>query len=151
MTELEHIVPAELLNPMTGELVNVHDLPRLAEVIEALREHRQQVNDTMAAFTEAVAAESRRQGTRTLAAGDWVLELSADSAIEWDVPALFALENAGLPRERMNELVRSEITYKVDGRVARQLAGASPAYKAIIEAATVRVPRRQYVTVKGAK
>ena len=146
MTELE--TRATVLQPLTGELVDPRDLPALGDALEKLREYRQQVSDAIAAFTEAVVAESRRLGTKTLDAGPVVLNVSADSEIEWDLQALEKLRDLGLPEERMNELVRPTVTYKVDGRVAKQLAGASPDYKVVIEAAAVRVPKRQYVTVK---
>jgi hypothetical protein len=48
------------------------------------------------------------------------------------------LEQAGVPAERMAALVTTEITYKVDARVARQLEAANPAYAQVIRAARGR-------------
>lgn len=141
-------VPDELLNPLTGELVRTADLPAVAVALEQLREHRQQVADAIGAFSEAVVAESRRLGTRTLTAGAVRLEVSADSEIEWDVSHLFKLRGAGLPDERLDALVRPQVTYKIDGTVARQLAGSNPVYARIIDEAKVRVPKKPYVRVK---
>lgn len=142
-------LPAELLNPLTGELVPTTDMPAVAVTLEALREHRQRVNDAIAAFTEAVVAESVRQGTRTLTAGGVRLEVSAPSEVEWDVELLGReLRAAGLPEDRVDALLRPTVTYKVDGRVARELAGSNAEYARVIERAKVRTPRKQYVSVK---
>ncbi len=147
MTELD--VRHTVLQPLTGELVDSRDLPALADALEALRAHRQEVSDAIAAFTEAVLEESRRLGTKTIPAGNtFVLQVSADSEIEWDVSALERLRDLGLPEERMNELLRPVVQYKVDGRVAKQLAGASAEYKAVLDAAAVRKPKKAYVTVR---
>lgn len=141
-------VPDELVNPLTGELVPSSDLPAVALTLEALREHRQRVSDAIGAFTEAVVAESRRQGTKTLTAGGVRLEVSADSEVQWDMTELARLVDIGLPPDRYGELVTEIVTYKVDGTVARQLAGSNPEYARIIEAAKGRVPKRAYVSVK---
>ena len=143
-------VPDDLLNPFTGELVPATDIARVAATLDDLRDLRQKLNDTVALFTEAVIAESRRVGTRTLTAGAVKLELSADSTIEWDIEELLKLRDLGLPEDRYNQLVQQTVSFKVNGSVAKQLEGASEEYAAIIANARVRVPKRQYVTIKGA-
>jgi signal transduction histidine kinase len=141
-------LPEDLLNPFTGELVPTGDLARVAATLDDLRGIRQKLNDAVAAFTEAVIAESRRQGTRTLQAAGVRLEVSADNTIEWDVEELLKLRDLGLPEARYNELVQQTVTFKVNGSVARQLEGASEEYAKVIDRARVRVPRKQYVSVR---
>lgn len=138
----------EILNPITGELVPVHDLQRVAESVEILREAKRNLDDVIAAFTEATIEESKRLGTRTLTAGGIKLVVSSDTEVEWDVTALSALRDAGLPEERMNELVKAKVEWKVDALVAKQLAASNPEYKRIIDAAQTRVPAKQYVSIK---
>lgn len=142
-------LPAELLNPFTGELVPTGDLERVAATLDDLRQVKQKLNDAVAAFTEVVLAESRRQGTRTLRTSGVKLEVSGDNEIEWDVEELLKLRDLGLPEGRYDELVQQTVSFKVNGSVARQLEGASEEYAAIIGRARVRQPRRQYVTVKS--
>lgn len=142
-------VPEDLLNPFTGELVPSTDIARVAATLDDLREIRQKLNDAVAVFTEAVIAESRRVGSKTLTAGAVKLELSADSTIEWDVEELLKLRDLGLPEARYDELVQQTVSFKVNGSVARQLEGASEEYAAVINNARVRLPKKQYVTVKG--
>lgn len=141
-------IPDELLNPITGELVPTSNVVQVAATLEALREYRDRLNVAIAVFSEPLIMESRRLGTRTLTAGALRAEVSSDHEIEWDLDALAKLLDVGLPQERYDELVRATVTYKVNGTVARQLAGASPEYAAVIERAKVRIPKRQYVTVK---
>jgi hypothetical protein len=141
-------LPDEILNPFTGELVPTGDLARVAATLDDLRGIRQKLNDAVAAFTEAVIVESRRQGTRTLTAGGVRLEVSADNTIEWDVEELLKLRDLGLPETRYNELVQQTISFKVNGSVARQLEGASEEYAKVIDRARVRVPRKQYVSLR---
>jgi hypothetical protein len=141
-------IPAELPNPLTGELIRTSDLQAVGATIEALRSHKRKVDEAIAAFSAVVVEESHRQGSRTLNVGATVLEVSPEWTTDWDITELAKLLAVGLPDERYNQLVKTEVNFKVDGRVARQLAGASPKYAAIIEAAKVRTPARQRVSVK---
>lgn len=144
------VVEAEpgLLNPITGELVAPDDVAAIGQALEALREHENKVRDAISAFTRAAVAYSLVAGTKTLVADGVKIEISPDTGLEWDVEELDKLLDAGLPRERYRDLVKEVVTRKVDARVARQIAGANPAYKAIIDRAQRRVPKRQYASVK---
>lgn len=143
-TELDR--PPELLNPMSGELIPVSDIARVSETLEALREHRRQVDTAIAAFSEPLLAESRRLGKKTIVAGALRVKISADHEVEWDTEVLLELRDLGLPEERYNELVKTTISEKVDGNVARQIAGASEAYADVIERAKRKIPKKQYVS-----
>lgn len=139
----------ELLNPFTGELIDRTDMTQVARVIEQLREHRDQVNTALAAFTQAVIERSIMMGTKTIHLGALTLEVSPDYEVEWDISMLNTdLPDAGVPDGRMAELLTTTVTWKVNARIAKQMAGANPDYAKIIEAAQTRVPKRQYVTVK---
>lgn len=136
-----------ILQPLTGELVPADDLAAVAAALDALREHKRQVDVAIAAFTEAAVAISRAQGTKTLRAGATTVRVGSDTKIQWDVTELAKLRKAGLPEDRYNELVTEQVEYKVNGSVARQIAGSNPAYAKIIERAKVRVPTRQSASV----
>ena len=123
------------MDPLTGKLIPTADTLAVALTISSLREHRRQVDDAIAAFSQAVIEESHRLGTRTLNLGATTVEVTADSEIEWDVTELNKLLAVGLPDDRYNQLVQTVVSDKIDGRVAKQLEGASGKYKAIIERA----------------
>ena len=147
-TDLEVRESEDILHPLTGELVRSDDLPAVAAAIDALRVYRNQINEAIHAFTAAAVAESRRLGTKTITAGALTLEISADSEVEWDLDVLARLRALGLPDDRYEALVRPTVTYKVDGRVARQLEGASDTYAEVIQRARIRIPKQQYVRIK---
>lgn len=144
----EVAVPDEVLNPITGEMIPATDLDKCAEAIDMIRDWKQRIATASAALTEVFIEASRVQGTRTLTAAGMKVEVSSDNEIEWDFEELGKLRDIGLPEQRFDELIRPTITYKVDGRVAAQLAGSNPEYKRIIENAKNRIPKRQYVSVK---
>ena len=138
-----------ILNPFTGELVPRDDLPAIAGAMEMLRERRNSINAVLSEFTQAVILQSVLAGTKTIHLDDCTLTVSADHEIEWNHEMLYnELTNAGLPPQRVTELVQITVSYKVNASVAKQIAGANPAYRQIIEAAQTKVPKTQYVTVR---
>lgn len=144
-------VTVELVNPITGELVPYGDVPALAEAVRTIKERRDQLTEVLSVFNHAIIQESVRQGTRTLNVGRTTVKVSADYETEWDIELLQeGLLAAGIPAERLDELVVAKVEFKVNGTVARQLSGANPEYKTAIEAAKGRVPKKQYVTVTDA-
>lgn len=113
-----------------------------------IREMESKLREAKGALTEALAAEFSRQGTKTLELNGIKATLGADSEIVWDIEVLGELRNLGLPEERMDQLVTAEVTYKVNGSVAKQVAAANPAYAEVIERAKGRVPRTPYVSIR---
>lgn len=138
----------EIINPITGELIDIRETAKVADVVEQLRDVQNSARDAIGAITRALIEESQRVGTKTFAAGKVAIVLSADSEIQWDVTELIKLRDAGLPEERYADLVEEVVSYKVNGAVARSIASANDAYAEIIEKARVKVPKKQYVSIK---
>lgn len=138
----------EVLNPITGELIDIRETAQVAAAVEQLRDLQNRAKEAIGRITEAMIVESQRVGTKTFAAGSVSLVLSADSETQWDVTELAKLRDAGLPEERYAELVEETISYKVNGAVARGISSANPKYAKIIESARQKVPKKQYVSVK---
>lgn len=143
----ELALPTELVNPLTGEIVPTRDTVQVADVLMSLKQHKQDVESAIAVFTAPLLAESKRLGAKTLELGGLTAKVSADSEIQWDIEVLLELRDLGLPESRYNELVTEVVEFKVNGSVARQLAGASAEYAEVIDRARKRIPKRQYVTV----
>jgi hypothetical protein len=141
-------VPDEILNPLTGEMVRTSDMPAVARVLQELRHHRQQVSNLISDFTQAVVVESQLQGKKTLEADGLKIEIRGGSEVEWDIETLLELHALGLPEARYRELVTEVVSYKVNGSVARQIAGARPEYAAVIERAKRQVPKPYSAAVK---
>ncbi len=147
MTDLVTI--QNVLNPVTGELIPADDTNGVAEAVKGLRALNAQIRDAIADATVILVAESKRQGTKTLALQDVTVEIRGGTETVWDIEAIqHAMDALGLPAERMDALIKTEVTYKVDARVAKQLAGANEDYAAVLESAKTTVEKPYYVRVK---
>ncbi len=147
MTDL--ITIQHVLNPVTGELITASDVNGVAEAVKGLRALNAQIRDAIADATVILVEESRRQGTKTLALQDVTVEIRGGTETVWDIDNLtLGLEAAGLPQDRLPDLIKTEVTYKVDARVAKQLAGANEDYAAVLESAKTTVEKPYYVRVK---
>lgn len=144
----EIVVPDEILNPLNGQLVKSTDMPAVAETLQALRRHQEQVRGVISDFTQAALAESQRQGSKTLQADGLKIEIRGGSEVEWDVGTLLELRDLGLPEARYGQLVTEVVSYKVNGSVARQIAGARPEYADVIERAKRHIPKPFSASVK---
>lgn len=153
MTQLEKFIPhstpaGQVLDPRTGELLSLEDVPKVADLVTYLRELKSQANELLNIVTEGVAEVCAQQGTKTLAKGGAKLELASRSETVWDVDELHQLTTLGLPLERFDDLVEATVEYKVDGRVARQIASSNPEYAKVIENAKSTVEKRPWLKVK---
>ncbi len=147
MTDLVTI--QHVLNPVTGELIPAEDVNGVAEAVKGLRELKAQIADAIADATVILVAESKRQGTKTLALQDVTVEIRGGTETAWDVQELRTnLEALQIPEERLRALIKTEVTYKVDARVAKQLAGANEDYAAVLESAKTTVEKPYYIRVK---
>lgn len=149
--ELEVIEPEDgrsLVLLGTGEIISLDDPAEVATGIAHLREISNLAKDGLRILTAAVVEQAERMGKKTIQAGGSKLELRGGSEVEWDLEVLEELHDAGLPDERFGDLVKTEISYKVDAAVARQIEGANARYAEIIGRARRRVEKPYYVSVK---
>jgi hypothetical protein len=147
-TDLAVIVPENLLDVRTGELVEATPA-NAADLLFAARELRAKMMGLVKDCEAVLIDESRRQGTKTLHLPAGTAEITGGSAREWDLGTLLDLLELGLPEERYNDLVVATTTYKVDARVAKQLEAANPAYAKVIDAARTYVDKPFRVSVKS--
>ena len=140
---------SEVLVPYSGEIVNLGDPPECLRLLAEIRDLEGKLRDVKGALTEALSQEFSRQGTKTLAIDGVKAELRGGTEIVWDIEILERLRDLGLPEERMDELVKAEVTYRVNTAVAKQLAAANPDYAAVIERAKTLIPKAQYVSIKS--
>lgn len=135
--------------PGTGEVVDLEDILQVARALAAVRVFKARLDEARGVLEAVLVEEATRRGTKTLRLGDVTAEVGADTTTGWDVERLRAgLFRAGLPADRLNELIEETVEYKVDGRIARQIAGANPAYAKVIERCKTKVPKKPYVAVK---
>ncbi len=146
MSELVRI--EQLLDVETGEVLPA-TVENAGRVITAARDMKSRVQEVIGQATAYLADEASRQGTKTLHDGGATLTLSGGLTDEYDAADLMnALREAGCPEARIDEAVTTEIKYKVNKSVLRQLAGANIAYRAAIEEARYQYEKPWRVSVK---
>lgn len=151
MSELERtyaVVPAEIMDPTTGELVSTSDIDGIGQTISNLRQAENQLRDFRRNVEQIVVAEAERQGTKTLHVQGRDLELRGGRTLEWDIEILQELQALGLPEDRYGELVQTRVEYKVNASVAKQIEAANDEYAEVIRRARSYVEKPVYVTVK---
>ena len=141
----------ELILP-SGEIVALADTAACAVALDELRALEHRIKDLKTALTEAVASESARQGTKTLSLPGGVTVIIRDGEkVMWDAQRLEAdLREAGMPEERIRQIVVEEISYTVQAREAKRAAAANPDYAHAVAAARSTLEGRPSVTVKRA-
>jgi alkylhydroperoxidase/carboxymuconolactone decarboxylase family protein YurZ len=139
----------QLVIHLTGEVIDLGDLPTVAQTLDYLRDIETQIKDAKRVLTDALEAESERQGSRTLDLGNVLVKLSTRERTEYDLEVLAdMLRDAGLPEERLGELIVATVSYSLNQSVARQLRAANAAYGAALDSCRRTVPATVYATVK---
>jgi hypothetical protein len=139
----------EIVMPLTGVLVDLRNPAEVADALDQLTDIRHRLKNLTDTLTDALRLEAHKQGTKTLHLEGLDAVISGGERVEYDGQRLQSeLIRAGLPIDRVNEAVAEIVTYKPDGRVLKQLAGANHDYRAIIDSCRQVVPAPWRATVK---
>lgn len=148
MTETEIAVVTELLDVTTGEVLPA-TVANAATVIQSARTMKGRINDVIAGATAFLVAQAAHQGTKTFNGGYGTVTVSGGETVEYDaVDLMEALRVAGCPEDRIEAAVTTEISYKVNRSVLRQLTAANPDYRAAVELAERKLTKPWRVSVK---
>jgi hypothetical protein len=140
---------SELVVAGVGEIVNLDDAVQCVNALAAVRDLEQQLREAKAVLTDAIVHECSRMGTKTLSLPSGIKAVVAGGTETiWDIEVLETLVDAGLPRQRFDEMVTVEVTSKVNAREADRIAGANEQYAEIVERAKTIVEKPRYVTLK---
>jgi hypothetical protein len=137
----------EVVLPTTGEVVDLGNPGACAAALDAIREMEDVVKGYKRLLTGVLIEESTRVGSKTLHFGGVTVEIKESVTTHWDLEILETLLEAGLPSERYDELVKAEVTYKVNKTESKRIAAANPAYAEIIDRACKEEPARIYASV----
>lgn len=138
----------ELIVPGLGQLVLLSDIPEVARTLDHVRELERQLREIKTELTSAIVAASQREGTKTLHMEGLTATIKSGTDVHYDAEAIEEeLRAAGMPEERIREIVVETITYKVNAVKAKQAAGANPAYGEVIERHRREVEKPPYVTI----
>jgi hypothetical protein len=149
---MSQLVPSPLfMVPGTGELLAKDDPQDAATGLHQLLELQQQIDELNRILEQTLIDESQRQGTKTLkfANGLIVKIEGGGTRTRYDQPARLhqALQDAGLPPERLEQAVPQILIYKPNGNVLRQLYGANPEYAAILDEHKTETPEPHRVKI----
>lgn len=141
----------ELIVPGTGELLSLDDPAAVARAHRDLTDLEADIRNAKAVLADRLAVESARQGTKTLRWEGVEVEMRGGSSTVYQAEEIEqGLREAGMPEERIREIVKETVSYTVDGRAAKSAAGANPDYKRVIEQASRVIEKPLYPSVKRA-
>jgi hypothetical protein len=140
----------ELAIPGTGELVKLDDEVACALALDAVREYERLLREAKSALTEAIIERATVLGVRSFALPDGRrAEVSASTESVYDAQAVEdGLRAAGMPEERIAEIIEEQVSYRVRAAQAKRAAAANPAYAAVIEASRTEHSRNRYISLK---
>jgi len=150
----EQEVPSRpmLMDRMTGEVIATPELA--AMYLDRLRELKRDVLARGIREAEAyLISYMDEQGAYTLhlpggvkATGDTA---AAAERVTWDLEQLEDdLRGTGLPEDRINELIKTTVSRRIDHTEAKRIAASSPERAAALEAAQKRSPGDRHVKVE---
>lgn len=143
-------VPEELIDVATGERLPA-TVDNALRVIVAAREMKYRIGNVIRDAESFLAHLSLVQGTKTFHVESGTVELKGGTSTEYDALDLInELRAVGCPEERIEAAVATEVSYKVNRAVLRQLASANPDYAAAAERAARRVETPLRASVKPA-
>lgn len=140
----------ELAIPGTGEIVDLRDTPACVSALGAIRDYETLIREAKSMLTQAIVDEATKQGIRSipLPNGDRA-EVSPASEIVYDALVLEeGLREAGMPEERIREIVEETVSYKVKAGEAKKAASANTEYARVVEEARSEQPKSQYITIR---
>lgn len=141
-----------LMLPTTGELISRDDPAACARALQEMDDLETKLKVLKGALREVLLEESVRVGGKTLHFGGGITAtITTPVSTIWDHTVLAELVAAGLPEDRYEALVKTEISFKINGSIAKELAGANPVYAEIIERAKTRIEKTPSVAVKATK
>jgi hypothetical protein len=135
--------------PHTGEIIDLNSTEQVAKAYREIRDLEGRVREVKTLLADALVARSSIEGKRTLhVEGVGKVEVKGATETVWDATALRRdLLEAGMPEERVAEIVVSTVEYKVSAAEARKAASANETYAAIIERHKRTFPKRASVSI----
>jgi hypothetical protein len=129
MVELAVQEQPEMMVPFVGELIDLRDPQQVAAGLQHVRDAKNHLDRVRQLLESVLRLEAMRQGTKTLHLGRLDAVVTGGVKVEYDGEELIRLlEAAGMPEDRVLELVVPVVTYKVNATKAKAAAAANPAY-----------------------
>lgn len=150
MTEnLPATVPSTALVLPTGELVDLSDPASCAHALAAIREMESMLREVKGAIVDVFVEERRVRGVDEieLPNGD-VVKVTRKYKIQWDADQLEEdLRAAGMPEERIREVIVEEVTHTVKTVEANKAAKRNADYAQAISRARTEIEERPTISL----
>ncbi len=140
MSDVARVERKEVALP-DGTLVDLQDPAQCAWALLYVRDLESNLREFKGAFTDALVQHSQRVGSKTLNLDDGQkVEIKGGEKVVWDAQQLEDdLRAAGMPEERIREIVVEEVSYRVQAVEAMKAARANADY-------AIAVARARHVT-----
>lgn len=140
----------EIVLPYTGEIVSLTDEVACATALESIRELEQHLRDAKRLLTMGIVERTRVLGSKSFSmAGGKRVEVRGGPERTYDAEAIEReLREAGMPEERIRQIVKEEVTYTLRAVEAKRAAGANERYAEIIERNAFEVDRGYTVSIR---
>lgn len=153
MTELERVEATDaevFVLPHSGEVVSLAEEVSCATALDEVRRMQAHLSEAVRVLSGAIAARAAVLGTKTVnLSGGRKAEVRGGPSRVYDAQELERLLRiAGMPEDRIGEIVRTEVTYKVNAVEAKRAAAANPEYARAVEAAATDVETPYTVTIR---
>jgi hypothetical protein len=145
--EIAHREENSLVTP-TGQIIDLANTAEVALAYGDLQQMKRMIREVEGVLKGTLLAHSASIGKKTFELGENKVEIKGGTEKVFDAQGLKrALKEVGCPDERISEIVRETISYKVAAVEARQAAAANPDYAAAVEAHTTIEEKAPTVTV----
>jgi hypothetical protein len=150
-TDIEVRESEVLVVPGTGTVVNLAEPRECAIALQDIRDMEGRWREVKRILSNAIVAHWGHVGSaKTFSVGGGrKVEIKGGPERHYDAEAIRDdLIAAGMPDERVNEIVTTEVRYSVRAVEAKRAAAANPEYARIIERHTTEIERPYDVAVR---
>ena len=139
----------EMVVPGIGELVSFDDPMQVAGALGAVRDLEGRLREAKSLLTGALLHHAQVQGQQTLHLENCTVQIKSGTTTKYDAEEIErGLRAAGMPEDRIREIVKETVTYSVDAVKAKQAARANHLYRAVIEKHSYVEEKPPYATLK---
>lgn len=135
--------------PGTGEVIDLDNPSDCTRALAAIREFKTQLAFVEADLTRTLLAESESRGVKTMHFDGLTATITGGTSTRYDPEFIEAgLRRAGMPEDRIREVVVETVSSKVSVSKAKQAAAANAKYRKVIEKGSATVETHRSVSVK---
>lgn len=140
----------ELALPHSGELIDLTNARACAEAYEQIQRIEAQLATAKRTLAAAAAHHAGIMGTKTIPlSGGRKARVTGGPETVYDPQAIEAgLRRAGMPEERIAEIVTTEITYRVKVVEVKKAAAANPKYARVIKRGSTTVEKATSIAIR---